>query len=202
MEYELLQEIDAHYLIEYLSDLNDTISVWKRKLSEVYDTYLELKELELENDYELENTKEIFNEFSKEYYYQISKKMTRTKLEICSIYEYIIRDKLFLEMISDKELLTYFRECATLSEDILKNVKQMKQMSLSNKNIQEYKKGYQYNLLDIDDNFYDDYNDEIENLYFEDVADCYKSVNKELQKATRGTLTLKKMLKSKAIVYR
>lgn len=202
MEYELLQEIDAHYLIEYLSDLNDTISTWKRKLGEVYDNYLELKEFELENDYELENTKEIFNEFSKEYYYQISKKMSRTKLEICSIYEYIIRDKLFLEMISDKELLAYFRECSTISEDIAKNVTQMKQMSLSNRNVKEYKKGYQYNLLDIDDDFYNNYDDEIENLYFEDVADCYKLVNKELQKAAKGTLTLKKMIKEKAITYR
>ena len=76
---------------------------------------------------------DFFNEFSKEYYYQISKKMSRTKLEICSIYEYIIRDKLFLEMISDKELLAYFRECSTISEDIAKNVTQMKQMSLSNR---------------------------------------------------------------------
>ena len=197
MEYELLQEIDAHYLIEYLNDLNETIATWKRKLGEVYDNYLELKEFELENDYELENTKEIFNEFSKEYYYQISKKMVRTKLEICSIYEYIIRDKLFLEMISDKELLTYFRECSTISEDIAKNVTQMKQMTLSNKNVKEYKKGYQYNLLDICDDFYDSYNDEVESLYFEDVADCYKSVNKELQKAAKGTLTLKKMIKEK-----
>ena len=44
-----------------------------------------------------------------------------TKLEISSIYAYIIRDKLFLEMISDRELLTYFRECATISEEITKN---------------------------------------------------------------------------------
>ena len=127
-------------------------------------------------------TKKITTVFSKEYYHEIYNKMQRTKLEICSIYEYIIRDKMFLEMISDKELITYFRECATISEDIAKNVLQMRQLSLSNRNLKEYKKGYQYNLLDINENFYESYNDEVESLYFEDAIDCYKTVNKELKK--------------------
>lgn len=202
MEYELLQEIDAHYLIEYLNDLNNTITGWKDKITEVYNDYMELTEYDSDNLYQIENKKEIFNEYSKEYYHEIYNKMKRTKLEICSIYEYIIRDKMFLEMISDKELMNYFRECATISEDITKNVLQMRQLSLSNRNLKEYKKGYQYNLLDIHDDFYDSYNDEIESLYFEDAIDCYKTVNKELKKAVKGTLTLKKMIKNKTITYR
>lgn len=202
MEYELLQEIDAHYLIEYLNDLNETINGWKNRISEIYTDYKELEEFDSENEYELENKKEQYNEYSKEYYYEVYNKMRRTKLEISSIYSYIIKDKMFLQMISDKELLTYFRECATLSEEIAKNINQMRQLSLSNRNVKEYKKGYQYNLLDINDNFYSDYNDEVESLYFEDAIDFYKGVNNELKKAAKGTLTLKKMIKNKTIVYR
>ena len=202
MEYELLQEIDAHYLIEYLTDLNETINGWKNRISEIYNEYKEIEEFDSDNDYELENKKEQYNEYSKEYYYEVYNKMRRTKLEISSIYSYIIRDKMFLQMISDKELLTYFRECATLSEEIAKNVNQMRQLSLSNRNVKEYKKGYQYNLLDINDDFYSDYNDEVESLYFEDAIDFYRGVNNELKKAAKGTLTLKKMIKSKTIIYR
>lgn len=202
MEYELLQEIDAQYLIEYLNDLNETITGWKNKIFEVYNDYKELQEYDPENDYEIENKKELFNEFSKEYYHEVSNKMRRTKLEISSIYSYIIRDKMFLLMISDKELLTYFRECATISEEVTKNVLQMRQMNITDANLKQYKKGYQYNLLDINDDFYSTYNDEVECLYFEDAIDCYKTVNNELKKATKGTLTLKKMIKNKIITYR
>ena len=202
MEYELLQEIDAHYLLEYLRDLNDTVNTWKMKIFDVYSQYKDIEEFESEDSYELENKKEEFNEFSKLYYYEIYNKMRRTKLEISSIYSYIIRDKMFLEMISDKELLTYFRECATISEEVGKSIATMRQLNLSNRNVKEYKKGYQYNLLDINENFYDTYNDEIECLYFEDAIDYYKTVNNELKKATKGTLTLKKMIKNKTITYR
>ena len=202
MEYELLQEIDAHYLLEYLKDLNDTVNSWKMKIFDVYSAYKDIEEFESEDTYELENKKEEFNEFSKLYYYEIYNKMRRTKLEISSIYSYIIKDKMFLEMISDRELLTYFRECATISEEVGKNILNMRQLNLSNRNVKEYKKGYQYNLLDINDDFYDTYNDEIECLYFEDAIDYYKTVNNELKKATKGTLTLKKMIKNKTITYR
>jgi len=202
MDYELLQEIDAHYLIEYLKDLNETISGWKNKIHEVYTAYKDIEEFAIDNDYELEDKKEQFNEFSKAYYHEIYNKMRRTKLEISSIYSYIIRDKMFLEMISDKELLTYFRECSTLSEEITKNVVQMRQLNLSTRNVKEYKKGYQYNLLDINDDFYDTYNDEVECLYFEDAIDYYKTVNSELAKAAKATLTLKKMIKNKTISFR
>ena len=105
-------------------------------------------------------------------------------------------------MISDKELLNYFRECATISEEVGKNILQMRQMSLSNADLKQYKKGYQYNLLDIHDDFYSTYNDEVESLYFEDAIDYYKTVNNELKKAAKGTLTLKKMIKNKTISYR
>ena len=108
MEYELLQEIDAQYLIEYLNDLNETINSWKNKIYEVYSEYKDIEEFASDDDYELENKKEQFNEFSKEYYHEVYNKMRRTKLEISSIYSYIIRDKMFLQMISDKELLTYW----------------------------------------------------------------------------------------------
>ena len=141
MDYELLQEIDAHYLIEYLKDLNDTVNGWKNKIHEVYTAYKDIEEFDIDNDYELEDKKEQFNEFSKAYYHEIYNKMRRTKLEISSIYAYIIRDKMFLEMISDRELMTYFRECSTLSEEITKNVSQMRQLNLSNRNVKEYKKG-------------------------------------------------------------
>ena len=202
MEYELLQEIDAHYLLEYLKDLNDTVNSWKMKIFDVYSSYKDIEEFESDDTYELENKKEEFNEFSKLYYYEIYNKMKRTKLEISSIYSYIIKDKMFLEMISDRELLTYFRECATISEEVGKNILNMRQLNISNRNVKEYKKGYQYNLLDINDDFYDTYNDEIECLYFEDAIDYYKTVNNELKKATKGTLTLKKMIKNKVITYR
>ena len=111
---------------------------------------------------------------------------------------------MFLQMISDKELLTYFRECATISEEVAKNVLQMRQMSISEDttDLKQYKKGYQYNLLDIGEDFYATYNDEVESLYFEDAIDFYKSVNNELKKATKGTLTLKRMIKNKTITYR
>lgn len=202
MEYDLLKEIDAQYLIEYLQDLNNTILSWKDRLNYTHVEYQELLEFASDDEYAIEDKKEEFNALSKEYYYEIINKMRRTKLEISSIYAYIIKDKLFLEMISDRELLTYFRECSTLSEEITKNVAKLRELSLSNKDIKEYKKGYEYNLLDIDDNFYDDYNDEVENLYFEDANDFYKGLDKELQKATKSTLTLKKMIKNKTITYR
>lgn len=202
MEYELLQEIDAQYLIEYFNDLSNTINNWKNKITEVYNEYKDLEEFDSDNEYEIENKKCEFNEFAKEYYHEIYNKMKRTKLEISSIYSYIIRDKMFLEMISDKELLTYFRECSTISEEISKSVLQMRQLSLSDRNLKEYKKGYQYNLLDINDDFYSSYNDEVESLYFEDAIDFYKTVNNELKKAVKGTLTLKKMIKTKVISYR
>lgn len=204
MEYELLQEIDAQYLIEYLTDLNDTICGWKNKISEVYNDYQDLMEFDSNNDYEIENKKEIFNEYSKEYYHEVYNKMKRTKLEISSIYSYIIRDKMFLQIISDKELLTYFRDCATISEEISKNIVQMRQVDIyeDTKDLKQYKKGYQYNLLDIDDDFYSTYNDEFQMLYFEDAINFYKGVNLELKKVAKGTLTLKKMIKNKVITYR
>jgi hypothetical protein len=202
MEYDLLKEIDAQYLIEYLQDLNTTILSWKDRLNYVHVEYQDLLEFDSDNDYAIDEKKEEFNALSKEYYYEIMNKMRRTKLEISSIYSYIIRDKLFLEMISDRELLTYFRECSTLSEEITKNVSKLRELSLSSKNVKEYKKGYEYNLLDIDDTFYQDYNDEVESLYFEDTTDFYKGLDKELQKATKSTLTLKKMIKNKTITYR
>lgn len=202
MEYEFLQEIDAQYLIEYLTDLNETITGWKNRILEVYNEYKEIKEFDIHNEYELENKKEQFNEYSKEYYHEVYNKMRRTKLEISSIYSYIIRDKMFLQMISDKELLSYFRECSTISEEVSKNVLQMRQMSLSDTDLKQYKKGYQYNLLDVNDTFYSTYNDEVESLYFEDAIDFYKGVNNELKKAAKGTLTLKKMIKNKVISYR
>lgn len=204
MEYELLQEIDAQYLIEYLNDLNETINSWKNKIYEIYSEYKDIQEFDSDNDYELENKKEQFNEFSKEYYHEVYNKMRRTKLEISSIYSYIIRDKMFLQMISDKELLTYFRECATISEEVSKNVLQMRQLNINDEDtdLKQYKKGYQYNLLDIGDNFYSTYNDEIQSLYFEDAISFYKTVSNELKKAAKGTLTLKKMIKNKTITYR
>ena len=202
MEYDLLKEIDAQYLIEYLQDLNTTILSWRDRLNYVHVEYQDLLEFDKDNDYAIDEKKEEFNALSKEYYYEIMNKMRRTKLEITSIYSYIIRDKLFLEMISDKELLTYFRECSTISEEITKNVSKLRELSLSSKNVKEYKKGYEYNLLDIDDTFYQDYNDEVESLYFEDTTDFYKGLDKELQKATKSTLTLKKMIKNKTITYR
>ncbi len=202
MEYDLLKEIDAQYLIEYLNDLNTTILSWKDRLNYVHVEYQDLLEFDSKNEYAISDKKEEFNALSKEYYYEIMNKMRRTKLEISSIYSYIIKDKLFLEMITDKELLTYFRECATLSEEITKNVSKLRELSLSSKDVKEYKKGYEYNLLDIDDTFYQDYNDEVENLYFEDTTDFYKCLDKELQKATKSTLTLKKMIKNKTITYK
>jgi len=202
MEYDLLKEIDAQYLIEYLNDLNNTILSWKDRLNFAHVEYEELLEFDSDDEYAIEGKKEEFNTLSKEYYYEIINKMRRTKLEISSIYSYIIRDKLFLEMISDRELLTYFRECSTISEEITKNVAKLRELSLSNKDIKEYKKGYEYNLLDIDDNFYDDYNDEVENLYFEDANDFYKGLDKELKKATKSAPTIKKMIKNKTITYR
>jgi hypothetical protein len=202
MEYDLLKEIDAQYLIEYLNDLNTTILSWKDRLNYVHVEYQDLLEFDSKNEYAISDKKEEFNALSKEYYYEIMNKMRRTKLEISSIYSYIIKDKLFLEMITDKELLTYFRECATLSEEITKNVSKLRELSLSSKDVKEYKKGYEYNLLDIDDTFYQDYNDEVENLYFEDTTDFYKGLDKELQKATKSTLTLKKMIKNKTITYK
>jgi hypothetical protein len=202
MEYDLLKEIDAQYLIEYLNDLNTTILSWKDRLNYVHVEYQDLLEFDSKNEYAISDKKEEFNALSKEYYYEIMNKMRRTKLEISSIYSYIIKDKLFLEMITDKELLTYFRECATLSEEITKNVSKLRELSLSSKDVKEYKKGYEYNLLDIDDTFYQDYNDEVENLYFEDTTDFYKGLDKELQKATKSTLILKKMIKNKTITYK
>ena len=202
MEYDLLKEIDAQYLIEYLNDLNSTILSWKDRLNYVHVEYQDLLEFDSKNEYAISDKKEEFNALSKEYYYEIMNKMRRTKLEISSIYSYIIKDKLFLEMITDKELLTYFRECATLSEEITKNVSKLRELSLSSKDVKEYKKGYEYNLLDIDDTFYQDYNDEVESLYFEDTTDFYKDLDKELQKATKSTLTLKKMIKNKTITYK
>ena len=202
MEYDLLKEIDAQYLIEYLNDLNNTILTWKDRLNFAHVEYEELLEFDSDDDYAIDSKKEEFNNLSKEYYYEVINKMRRTKLEISSLYSYIIKDKLFLEMITDRELLTYFRECSTLSEEITKNVAKLRELSLSNKDVKEYKKGYEYNLLDIDDNFYDDYNDEVENLYFEDANDFYKGLDKELKKATKSTLTLKKMIKNRTITYR
>jgi hypothetical protein len=202
MEYELLQEIDAQYLIEYLDELNSTILEWKSKMFEVYNEYNEIKEYDSSNIFELESKKEKLEEYAKLYYNEVYNKMKRTKLEISSIYSYIIKDKMFLEIISDKELIAYFRECATISEEISKSIVQMRQLNLSSKNVKEYKKGYQYNLLDIKDDFYSSYNDEVESLYFEDAIDYYKTVNSELKKSIKGILTLKKMIKSKAIVYR
>ncbi|MBR3891597.1 MAG: hypothetical protein IKJ30_05985 [Bacilli bacterium] len=202
MEYDLLKEIDAQYLIEYLQDLNTTILSWKDKLNYVHVEYEDLLEFDADNEYAISEKKEEFNAMSKEFYYEVMNKMRRTKLEISSIYSYIIRDKLFLEMISDRELLTYFRECATISEEITKNVSKLRELSLSSKDVKEYKKGYEYNLLDIDDTFYQDYNDEVESLYFEDTTDFYKGLDKELQKATKSTLTLKKMIKNKTITYK
>lgn len=202
MEYDLLKEIDAQYLIEYLQDLNTTILSWKDRLNFVHVEYEDLLEFDTDNEYAISEKKEEFNSLSKEFYYEIMNKMRRTKLEISSIYSYIIKDKLFLEMITDRELLTYFRECSTISEEITKNVSKLRELSLSNKDVKEYKKGYEYNLLDIHDTFYDDYNDEVENLYFEDTTDFYKGLDKELQKATKSTLTLKKMIKNKTITYK
>ena len=46
MEYELLQEIDAHYLLEYLKDLNDTVNTWKMKIFDVYSEYKDIEEFE------------------------------------------------------------------------------------------------------------------------------------------------------------
>ena len=204
MEYELLQEIDAQYLIEYLNDLNETINGWKNRIYEIYSEYKDLQEFDKDNDYEIENKREQFNEYSKGYYHEIYNKMRRTKLEISSIYSYIIRDKMFLQMISDKELLTYFRECATISEEVTKNITQMRQLNIneSTMDLKQYKKGYQYNLLDIKDDFYSTYNDEVQSLYFEDAIEFYKGVNNELKKAANGTLSFKKMIKSKVITYR
>ena len=107
MEYDLLKEIDAQYLIEYLEDLNTTILSWKDKLNYVHVEYEDLLEFDADNEYAISEKKEEFNAMSKEFYYEIMNKMRRTKLEISSIYSYIIKDKLFLEMISDRELLTY-----------------------------------------------------------------------------------------------
>ena len=42
MEYELLQEIDAHYLLEYLRDLNETVNTWKMKIFDVYNAYKDI----------------------------------------------------------------------------------------------------------------------------------------------------------------
>ena len=85
MEYELLKEIDAQYLLEYLNDLSSTITNWNDRINEVFNEYNELIEYDSSNNYAIDDKKIQFDELCKQYYYEISKKMKRTQLEISSL---------------------------------------------------------------------------------------------------------------------
>ena len=89
MEYDLLKEIDAQYLIEYLQDLNTTILSWKDRLNYVHVEYQDLLEFDSDNDYAIDEKKEEFNSLSKEYYYEICRNNT------CPICLYTLSRKAF-----------------------------------------------------------------------------------------------------------
>ena len=65
---DLLKEIDAQYLIEYLQDLNNTILSWKDRLNITHVEYEELLEFDCDDEYAIDSKKEEFNALSKEYY--------------------------------------------------------------------------------------------------------------------------------------